>query len=236
MHRLLATTFALSLSVAPVIAGPVVDFDIAYEAAYSSYRTALFATNKGDVAKSVGALKQLDSDWTELMAEYRTSPPPQFEADPLWDQTVEEVSNLLEQAKTLSAAGDLPIAHETLEGIREAIGALHARNQVETFSDRMNAYHAEMEVILGVDTAMMDAAVKQSLLEHSAVLAYLADDVLSSPPAGAINSSEFAALAAGLQATVDKFVAAARSGDSAALLAAVGALKVPYSKLFLKFG
>jgi hypothetical protein len=42
-------------------------------------------------------------------------------------------SDLLNQAKTQSAADDLPKAHETLEGIREALGSLHARNHVETF-------------------------------------------------------------------------------------------------------
>lgn len=236
MKRLLATAFVLSLTVAPVAAGPVADFENSYNVAYFSYRTALFATNTGDTAKSVGALKQLENNWTGLMTQYRASPPPQFEADPLWDQTIEDVTNLLDRSKTLADAGDLPAAHETLEGIREALGALHARNHVETFSDRMNAYHTEMEVILGSDTANMDVEVKRALLEHSAVLAYLATDVLSAPPAAALESPEFATLAAGLQTSVDQFVDAARSGDDAALLEAIGALKVPYSKLFLKFG
>jgi hypothetical protein len=236
MQRLLATTLGLTLGFTPVFAGSGADFDAAYDKAYASYRTALFATNTGDATKSVGALKQLDSNWTELMAAYRLNPPPQFEADPLWGQTAEDVTSLLEQAKAQSAVGDLPIAHETLEGIRDALGSLHARNHVETFSDRMNAYHSEMEVILGIDTALLDAATKQRLLEHSAVLAYLAKDVLLEPPVGATGAPEFAAPATGLQASVDQFVAAARSGEDMALLAAIAALKVPYSKLFLKFG
>lgn len=229
MKRLLATAFVLSLTVAPVVAGPVADFENSYNVAYFSYRTALFATNTGE---SVGALKQLENNWTGLMTQYRASPPPQFEADPLWDQPIEDVTSLLDRSKAQADTG----AHETLEGIREALGALHARNHVETFSDRMNAYHTEMEVILSNDTANMDVDVKRALLEHSTVLAYLATDVLSAPPAAAPESPEFATLAAGLQTSVDPFVDAARSGDDAALLAAIGALKVPYSKLFLKFG
>ena len=236
MKRLLASAFVLSLGLAPALAGPVADFETAYDVAYANYRGALFATNSGDAAKSVAALAQFDSTWTGLMTQYRASPPPQYEADPFWDQTMQEVTDLLDRARTEAAAGDLPVAHETLEGIRESLGSLHARNAVETFSDRMNAYHAEMEVILGIDTSGMGSAVKQSLLEHSAVLAYLAADVLDAPPAAAIDNAEFAALAAAMQASVDKFVSAARSGDEAALLAAVGGLKVPYSKLFLKFG
>jgi hypothetical protein len=69
MHRLLTTTFALSLYIAPVVAGPVTDFEAAYDTAYASYRIALFATNTGDIVKSVGALEQLDSEWIGLMIE-----------------------------------------------------------------------------------------------------------------------------------------------------------------------
>ena len=100
----------------------------------------------------------------------------------------------------------------------------------------MNAYHAEMEVILGIDLSAMDAAAKQVLLEHAAVLAYLAEDVLSAPPPAAPGNPEYAPLADAVQNSVDQFLAAARSGDEAALRSAIGGLKVPYSKLFLKFG
>jgi len=236
MNRILATTLILSLGTAPALAGPVAEFETAYNTAYANYRTALFATNSGDATKSGGALKQLDGTWTELAAQYLSNPPPQFEDDPLWGQTIEEVTSLLDQAKTQATAGDFPAAHATLEGIREALGILHARNNVETLSDRMNAYHAEMEVILGMDMTNLDAAAKQSLLEHSAVLAYLAADVLSTPPAELIKNPELGTLSIGLQTSVDQFVAAARSGEDAALQSAVGALKVPYSKLFMKFG
>ena len=75
-----------------------------------------------------------------------------------------------------------PNSHATLEAVREAFGALHARNGIETFSDRMNAYHAQMEHILGLDLSALDAAGKQAMLEQAAVLAYLAQDVLAGPP------------------------------------------------------
>lgn len=236
MYRILATALFLSIGVAPALAGAVSEFETAYNTAYASYRTALFATNSGDATKSSGALKQLDGNWTALAVQYLASPPPQFEDDLLWGKTINEVTSLLNQAKAQATAGDLPTAHATLEGIREEPGFLHARNDVETLSDRMNAYHAEMEMILGMDMTNLDAVVKQSLLEHSAVLAYLAADVLSAPPAELIKNPEFETLAKGLQTSVDQFVAAARVGDDAALLSAVGALKIPYSKLFLKFG
>lgn len=236
MNRLLATALSLSLHVAPAMAGPVEDFESVYDTAYAQYRTALFATNAGNAERSVAVLGQLDSAWSALMAQYRASPPPQYEADPMWDETIEEVTTILDAATTQVAAGDLAMAHVTLEGVREALGALHARNNIETFSDRMNAYHAEMEAILEMDLDLVDATARQRLLEHSAVLAYLARDVLSAPPAVARDNAEYAPLAAAMQASVDQFVAAARAGDDAALRTAVGGLKVPYSRLFLQFG
>lgn len=236
MNRLLASAFALSFSVTPVLAGPVTDFEAAYNTAYASYRTALFATNTGDAARSAAVLGQLDSNWAGLMAQYRTSPPPQYQDDPMWDQTMAEVTAILGTATAEVAAGDLPAAHDTLEGVRDALGALHARNNVETFSDRMNAYHAEMEVVLAIDLTNLDATTRQGLLEHSAVLAYLATDVLSAPPAAATENADYAPLAAAMQASIDQFVAAARGSDDAALRTAIGALKAPYSRLFLFFG
>lgn len=236
MNRLLASALALSLGVSPVLAGPVTDFEAAYDTAYARYRTALFATNAGDAARSVAVLGQLDTAWSALMAQYRSSPPPQYEDDPMWDGTLAEVTAILDRATTQATAGDLPAAHDTLEAVREALGALHARNNVETFSDRMNAYHAEMEAVLALDLSALDATLRQSLLEHAAVLAYLATDVLAAPPAAAAASPDYAGLAAAMQTSVDQFIAAARSGDDAALRSAVAGLKAPYSRLFLQFG
>jgi hypothetical protein len=230
----LSIAFLACLS--PAFAGPVTDFEAAYGEMYAGYRSALFATNSGSAENSAAALQGLEKQWDALTAAYGQTPPPQYESDPEWAATIANVSGSIAKASDAVAKGDLPASHETLEGVREAFSALHARNGIETFSDRMNAYHAEMEKIIGLDLAALDAGAKQTLLEHSAVLAYLAQDVLSAPPANAKDNAEYAILSAALQASVDQLVTAARAGDEAAIKAAVGALKVPYSKFFLKFG
>jgi hypothetical protein len=230
---LLCTTPAL---VGPVLAGPVTDFETAYGEMYAGYRSALFATNSGNAEKSAAALTGLQNQWDALVSTYGQTPPPQYEADPQWPEMIAEVSSRLAKASEAVGKGDLPEGHETLEHVREAFSALHARNGIETFSDRMNAYHAEMERILGLDLATLDEGAKQGILEHAAVLAYLAQDVLSSPPANAEGDADYAALSGAMQASVDQLAAAARAGDDAAIKAAIGGLKVPYSKFFLKFG
>lgn len=232
------TTF-LSLALlcaAPALAGPVTDFEAAYGDMYAGYRSALFATNSGSAEKSAAALDGLQKHWAALVTTYGKTPPPQYESDPMWGETIADVTGSIAKAAEAAAAGNLPESHETLEAVREAFSALHARNGIETFSDRMNAYHAEMEKILALDLSVLNPAARQAMLEHAAVLAYLAQDVLSAPPAGVADDADYAALSAALQASVDAFITAARAQDDAAIKAAVSGLKVPYSKFFLKFG
>jgi hypothetical protein len=181
-------------------------------------------------------MQGLEKQWTALTATYGDAPPPQYEADAKWGDTIARVTGSIAKASEAVAKGNLPESHETLEGVREAFSALHARNGIETFSDRMNAYHAEMEKILGLDLAALDASGRQTVLEHAAVLAYLAQDVTSAPPASAEGNADYASLSAAMQASVDQLVTAARAGDEAAIKTAVDGLKVPYSKFFLKFG
>jgi hypothetical protein len=232
-------TISIALAIlcaAPAVAGPVTDFEAAYGEMYAGYRTALFATNSGNAEKSAAALDGLQKHWEALVSTYGQTPPPQYESDPMWTETVTNVTDSITKATKAVAEGNLPDSHATLEAVREAFGALHARNGIETFSDRMNAYHAHMEHILGLDLSALDAAGKQAMLEQAAVLAYLAQDVLAAPPAGADGESDYATLSAAMQASVDALLTAARAGDEAAIKAAVGGLKVPYSKFFLKFG
>ena len=67
------------------------------------------------------------------------------------------------------------------------------------------------------------------------MLAYLAADIKAHPPVEASDPA-YGKLLDGMTDSVTKLSQAARTGDAAAAKAALGGLKVPYSKLFLKFG
>ena len=103
------------------------------------------------------------------------------------------------------------------------------------FSDRMNAYHAKMEQILGKTYGGFDAAGFGELREDAAVLAHLAADIAAHPAAEAEDAA-YKPLLQALETSSSDLVNAARSGDVEAAKKAVGSLKVPYSKFFLKFG
>lgn len=142
------------MTVLPSIAfgGPVRDFENEMRNAYGDYRGALFQTNAGNLEKSRAALASFSAKWARLSSEY-PAPPPQYADDLGYAQSMYSVTAIVDKAAKDVEAGALPKAHETLEAIRDEIGALHERNGLVGFSDRMNAYHAKMEEILGKDYA-----------------------------------------------------------------------------------
>jgi hypothetical protein len=153
MKRLVpATLFALAIGL-PALAGEVGDFETKLRAAYGDYRTALFATNMGKVPESTASLDKFAKAWSAIAAE---PVPPHYADDGKYADTLAAVSKITEAAAAEVAAGELTKAHDTLEGIRDQIGDLHIRNDIYSFSDRMNAYHARMEEVIALDPA--DAA------------------------------------------------------------------------------
>ncbi|MEZ5716097.1 MAG: hypothetical protein R3D85_13565 [Paracoccaceae bacterium] len=235
MKPSLAALAFLALTL-PARAGPVADFNAAYDAAWASYRQALFATNAGDTAASARARNALSDQWRALIDAWESTPPPHYADDPGFADTLEQVAWLINKSSGQIVEGDLHGAHETLEGIRDELAALHERNRIETFSDRMNAYHSMMEQVLRTDLSALDAAAIDRVQEDAALLAFLARDLLSSPPPAYWDNPDFDPLSQAFQASVAAFQDAARSGDPQAIRAAAAGLKKPYAKLFLKFG
>jgi hypothetical protein len=231
----LAGVAALALAFAgSAHAGSVADFEIAMRAAYGDYRAALFETNANKPDAALQAVDTFKQKWSALAAA-NTVAPPQYADDPAYAATLAKVASITETAAGEVAAGKLPEAHETLEAIRFEIGGLHERNGIVGFSDRMNAYHAKMEDVLAKDYGGFDAAGLGALREDAAVLAFLAADIEAHPAAEAADAA-YGKLLDGMTDSVTALADAARTGDAAAAKSALDNLKVPYSKLFLKFG
>jgi hypothetical protein len=231
---LLACVAVLALSVS-ASAGPVGDFEDALRSAYADYRSALFLTNAGKRDAAVDAITAFEQKWTAL-EKGAAGPPPQYADDSQYGETFTKVAAIAEKAARQASAGQLGEAHATLEAIREEIGGLHERSGIIGFSDRMNAYHAMMEHVLQTYGGAVSAGQLGDLREDSAVLAYLAHDIEAHPPADAASNAEFKQLLDAMLNSVAAVQAAARSGNPSAVEPALGALKAPYSKLFLKFG
>lgn len=217
------------------MAGSYNDFENSLATAYSAYRLALFQSNTGNAEATTEAMTKLAENWVAVEADWGTSPPPQYVDDTEYPATLAAVTGIIAKASAQVAAGDLPKAHETLEALRGEIGALHERNGLIGFSDRMNAYHAVMEGILKQDLSGLDADGIRTLNEQAAVLAYLTADIVAHPSLEAPDPA-YGQLLTAMTDSVGTLQAATRSGDPAAIQAAVAGLKPAYSKFFVRFG
>lgn len=232
LPRIIAVAVLAMAPIATASAGAVGDYEASLRRAYADYRAALFFTNAGNAAKATSAVNAFAEQWTALTA---GEPPPQYADDAAYAKTTEQVSALADRAAAEIVGGQLAAAHETLEAVREEIGALHERNGVISFSDRMNAYHARMEQILAAGNGTLDAAAMGRLREEAAVLVFLADGIARHPPVES-GSLEFASLLSAMENSAMVLLEATRAGDAAATANALKALKPAYAKFFLKFG
>ena len=225
---------ASTLSFAAWSADPVTD---ALQKAYAPYRAALFKTNSGQAAESAEALKQAQQAWGQVAQLVKSQPTVPYANDALMARTLSGVEANYAKAAQEVAAGQLPQAHATLEAVRDLLSELRRQNQVVVYSDHMNAYHAQMEHLLDEGPKWLKAADgSPKLAAQAGVLSYLAERLTSEAPAAAQASPEFKELLAAVNRSVAGLTSAIASGDKAQIEKAIGQVKAPYSKLFVKFG
>ncbi|MFO1169095.1 MAG: hypothetical protein U1E19_13500 [Rhodoblastus sp.] len=218
------------------VAGQVAEFERELRSVYAAYRTALFATNQNKPEESAKAVAALSQGWTVLSQKWARAAPPQYADDAQFAPTLTAAGDQITTAGRQIAAGDLGAAHLTLEAIRDQLGALRARNNVSTASDRMNDFHEEMEKALMRLKGDLTPATLGALRGEAAVLAYLAGRIAAAPPPEARGSAEFAHLADAVRTSVHALQQAIEAGDAEATKSALQGLKKPYAMLFLKFG
>lgn len=209
----------------------------AMQAAYVPYRAALFRTNSKAQPESEQAIAQAQQAWQALAERYGSQPPVPYERDAQFAATMTQVAAVYERAAREAAAKQLPEAHATLEQVRELLAKLRRRNDVVVYSDAMNAYHAEMEHVLE-DGARMPAMAQGPMLLMARVgtLDYLARRLRSDAPAALLQDADFASHLKAVETSVAMLRAAVLGGDAAAMREALGKLKGPYSRMFLKYG
>lgn len=236
MKRILTLLAALGLftSVCAHAADPVTD---AITQAYGPYRAALFRTNSKAQAESEQAIAQTQQAWKSIMDRFAGKPPIPYDSDSAFGATLNEVAKVYEQAATEIRDRKLPQAHETLEKARDLIAELRRRNGTIVFSDHMNAYHAEMEHLLEQGPALTTAPQGVlTLMERVGVLGYLAARLRSQAPKTLMNDAEFGTALQALEASVAALRQAVIGQDATVVRDALGKLKTPYSRMFLKFG
>lgn len=225
---------ALFCTPAARAADPVTD---ALQAAYAPYRQALFRTNGRDAAAAQAALDEAQRRWQALADNYASGAPAPYAADAQWAATLREVSAVYARADPQVKGGQLAQAHETLERVRDLLAALRQRNQVVVYSDAMNAYHEVMERVVGGSGPWLEQADGWwVLMAEVGKLEYLADRLETQAPAERKGDADFVAARKAVAESVAALRAAVRAQDKAAARDAIGKLKPPYSRLFLRWG
>jgi hypothetical protein len=231
-----AIGLAVSLSFGAVAhaADPVTDL---MQAANVPYRMALYKTNGKSQDEAQQALLQAQQMWRKFATEFGAKPAAPYDRDPAFASSVAEVGTVYDQALKEVSAGQLGTAHNTLERVRDIMADMRQRSNVVVFSDHMNAYHSQMEVIQvhGGETL---AQPKGALLltAQTGALSYLAKQLEVQAPAELKKNEEFNQLLKAVHQSVGNLEAALLNQDMAAAKEASGKLKGPYSKLFAKFG
>jgi len=209
----------------------------AMQAAYAPYRVVLFKTNSSAQDDARQAIAQAQQKWSQIGAQFGAKPPAPYDRDSSFKTSLDKVSEVYAKAASQIDKDELNEAHETLEHAREVIAEIRHRNQVVVFSDHMNAYHAQMEKVLidGPKTLAEPNGLLQ-LTAQVGALEYFATKLSSEAPADYLKNEEFGASFKIVEQSVADLKAALFTQDVAQVKAAMAKLKLPYSKIFIKFG
>lgn len=209
----------------------------AINAAYPPYRAVLFRTNTQAQAESKQALQQARASWQAVIEGHGKHPPAPYDRDPQVLATLTEVARVYERADAQVQAGQLAEAHETLEGARGLMAELRRRNGVVTYSDHMNAFHAEMEHTLA-EGKTLDTSPQRllPLMGRVGVLDYLARRLRSEAPPTLAADPAFAAALQAVEQSVRALRDALLTQEPTRIRPALEQLKKPYAQMFLRFG
>jgi hypothetical protein len=232
----------LGLSCGEGRASEIGKFNQDFGVAYAAYRQALIATgvgkaDKGAVDTAIKALSELDRQWGSFMGHYK-KPPPHFSDEKAWEPTFAKVRALVHKGLEAAKRASLDDAHDALEEIRIILSDLRRRNNIITFSDHVNAYHEQLEEIIGADYAMdgFSPAQRLELNEQLAVLSFLAEAMERNAPQAYSSQPEFITLLENVFSSIDRVRQAIEENDKKNIINSIAGLKTPFAKLFSKFG
>lgn len=206
--------------------------------AYASYRMALIQTNKKNQTKSLESAVNFQQQWLAITEKYGAAPPEIYSADPQWYSTLVRIGDIAALSIREILSERLSGAHDTLEAIRDQLGALRQRNQVSTFSDHVNNYHEAMESLLHLELKPYDIDDKALLIirEELAVLDYLAGKMKENAPAEYLKKDDFKKAMNNVLGSLKKLRQAVDEKNPDQVVQAIKELKPAYAKVFVKFG
>ena len=236
--RAICLLTALTLA-APAAASEQSRFLEAVAAAYDHYRGAYSYLRTGNAALAALEIEQAQEKWRVVLSDFETTPPDSFAADPLWQETLSGVAATLNDALARTDAGDLDGARQVLTPARQDLADLRRRNNVTTFSDRIDEISAAMGELWRYRQAPPDFAAPDTTRElgsRAAVFAHMLNRAKEAAPPPVAESAEFQRLIAGALEGTDRLWLALERKDQALLVNTLRELRSFEQILFFKFG
>lgn len=206
-----------------------------------AYIPALSLSNQGKRERTERAMERVEDEWGRFRDEYGS-----YEGDVLWQETLRRVGDALSEAAVHLEGGELPKAHEALEGVRDAFHALREERSMDYYIDYLNRYHETMEEVLGTAGEAGAGGIDQARKTRIAALEgeartrwealYSAD---FDPALFGFDGGKTAELRGAVSAigkSLDALRAALCEKNSEAVVKASLGLRPPYVKAFLMFG
>lgn len=192
------------------------------------YKQALFATSLGQAEQAASAVAHAESLWWRAVG----VAPTRFAPAAVEELAIEVAGRLAVARWHLAAGRSLP-AHETLEGVRLALGRFREGQQIFVLNDKLTDFHEPMEHTVlasqaGQDAAELLATLRATLPElrsrWAACLALVEDDpdqVRLAPAMGRVTIA------------IERLAAAVGAADAPAAAEAGKALKPAFRDVFL---
>lgn len=207
--------------------------------AYGHYRFSLSLTNKKNkLAPALKQVKAFDAKWTKLVKKYQSAPPAPYGESPLWNQTLKEVTKINKKALKELNNKQPKVAHETLEKTRTLLAALRKSVSIHVFSDYVDVYHHEMEVLVRrkYEKKKLDDATIITMREQLAVMTFLMNEAKANAPESYLKSKNFQKYIKGNVTLLKMLKQALEKKDEKKIKALLKKVKPAYGKLFVNFG
>ena len=209
-----------------------------------AYIPALVITNQPLSPTTRRAMERLRDEWNGYRARYPKAPAGFTAAS--WTAADKAIESSIADAEASVKAGKPTVAHEALEGVRDAQYELRRGNGVSYWLDDFTAFHAAMEKIAGAaagknavtladgDVASIRAAMPEAQRTWQALLAGRGESARYGVPSGQADALQ-RQLDVQTQ-TLSDLKAALDRGDRAEIATKAAAMKPAFSKLFQMFG
>ncbi len=128
-------------------AGPLEDFNAAVERFNAPYKSAVFYLRTGNAGIAQLELSQAVTEWQAILERFRDAPPPPFDKDAKWGESIGAVTSTLEDAKSGIESDPPKTVRAKLLPIRDWLHDLRSRNGVRVLADCIHELRPAMDTL-----------------------------------------------------------------------------------------